>query len=373
MSIPAPKVMPTNAEWQAAIAPFRTPDVSAARAQLWNTLVPYFVSTIAAYWLNQSVSWWAALPFILLSGLLTVRLFIINHDCCHGSFLAAKKANELIGFWTGLLVFTPYLQWRHGHAIHHRISGDVRQDGTGYVWIQTVKQYESGSFWKRLVYRLYRNPLTIFGIGGAWLFLVDYRWPEKGADDRMRRQVWAIDAFWLTVGVVVSLTLGPAAFFTVQLPIAVVGTSLGVWLFYWQHHYEEAYFGTETTWDFTRAALEGSSFLKLPRWLQFFSGNIGFHHIHHLSPKIPNYKLEACHEAVPFFKSVQPLSLRDCYKAMWLTLVDSETGRWTTFKAAAAAEKARGGVALAASVAPAPLPSTVESGVSPANAAASSS
>lgn len=373
MSIPAPKVMPTNAEWQAAIAPFRTPDVSAARAQLWNTLVPYFVSTIAAYWLNQSVSWWAALPFILLSGLLTVRLFIINHDCGHGSFLADKKANELIGFWTGLLVFTPYLQWRHGHAIHHRISGDVRQDGTGYVWIQTVKQYESGSFWKRLVYRLYRNPLTIFGIGGAWLFLVDYRWPEKGADDRMRRQVWAIDAFWLTVGVVVSLTLGPAAFFTVQLPIAVVGTSLGVWLFYWQHHYEEAYFGTETTWDFTRAALEGSSFLKLPRWLQFFSGNIGFHHIHHLSPKIPNYKLEACHEAVPFFKSVQPLSLRDCYKAMWLTLVDSETGRWTTFKAAAAAEKARGGVALAASVAPAPLPSTVESGVSPANAAASSS
>lgn len=342
--------MPTNAEWQAAIAPYRAPIQKAAIAQLLNTVIPYLLSTATAYWMYVAYSFWAALPFIVLSGLLTVRAFIINHDCGHGSFTNDKKFNDIVGFWTGLLSFTPYWQWRHGHAIHHAHSGDVRHDGTGYVWIKTIRQYESGTWLQRVGYRLYRNPITIFLLGGVWLFLIEYRLPERGADARMKRDVYAVDAVWATVAVIISFTLGPSAFWAVQIPIAAIATSVGVWLFYFQHHYEEAYFGTETEWDYTRAALEGSSFLKLPKWLQFFSGNIGFHHIHHLSPKIPNYRLEEAHEGVSFFKSVKPLSLMDCVKAIPLSLVDSDTGRWTTFRKAAKARKAR----LAAEAKPAP-------------------
>jgi omega-6 fatty acid desaturase (delta-12 desaturase) len=328
--------MPTNAEWQAAIAPFRAPIQRAAITQLLNTVIPYVLCTALAYGLYP-IAYWAALPFIVLAGLFTVRAFIIGHDCGHGSFTADKKLNDRIGFWTSCLAFTPYLQWRHTHAIHHADSGNVDNDGTGYIWYQTTRAYAASSFWQRLVYRLYRHPITIFVIGGAWLFLIEYRWFDRRSDARAKREVLAVNAIWLGFACLIWRTLGPMALLKVQLPIALISSALGVWLFYFQHHYPNAYMRGGTDWDFTRAALEGSSFLKLPRWLQFFSGNIGFHHIHHLSPKIPNYRLEACHAAVPFFAAVPPLTASDCAAAISLSLVDSETGRWTTFRRAARA------------------------------------
>lgn len=330
------KIMPSNAEWQAAIAPFRAPIKRAAVTQLLNTLIPYVLCVAAAYGLYP-VAYWAALPFIVLAGLFTVRAFIISHDCGHGSFTADKQLNDVIGFWTGFIAFTPYRQWRRSHAIHHADSGNVQHDGTGYIWYQTTRQYQSKSFLQRLGYRLYRNPLIILVAGGPWLFLLEYRLFDRGIDRRAKLEVCAVNALWLAFGAFIWLTLGPMALLKVQLPIALIGTAVGVWLFFFQHHYPDAYFGTESEWDFTRAALEGSSFLKLPRWLQFFSGNIGFHHVHHLSPKIPNYRLEECHEAVPFLKAVRPLTLGDCVKAIGLGLVDSETSRWTSFRRAARA------------------------------------
>jgi omega-6 fatty acid desaturase (delta-12 desaturase) len=334
------RVMPTQAEWQAAIAPFRVPEQRAATAQVLNTVLPYLLCVALAYGLVP-IAYWAALPFIVLAGLFTVRAFIISHDCGHGSFTASKALNDRIGFWTGVIAYTPYLQWRHSHAIHHADSGNVESDGTGYIWCQTTRQYQASSFLRRLSYRAYRSPLVLLGLGGAWLFLIEYRWFDRHADQRAKRQVWAVNALWLAFGALIWLTLGPMALLKVQLPIALIGSALGVWLFYFQHHYPDAYFGREGEWDFTRAALEGSSFLKLPRWLQFFSGNIGFHHIHHLSPKVPNYRLEACHESVSFFRAVAPLTVRDCVAAIQFALVDSETGRWTTFRRAARTAAAR--------------------------------
>jgi omega-6 fatty acid desaturase (delta-12 desaturase) len=328
------KIMPSNAEWQAAVAPFRAPIRRAAIRQLLNTIIPYVLCTTLAYALCP-IGYWAAWPFIILAGLFTVRSFIISHDCGHGSFTADKRLNDLIGFWTGFLAYTPYLQWRRSHAIHHAESGNVANDGTGYIWYLTTRQYETSSLRQRLIYRAYRSPLTIFGVGGAWLFLIEYRWFDREADSRAKWQVLAVNALWLAFALLISFTLGPMALVKVQLPIALISSALGVWLFYFQHHYPDAYLENEREWDFTRAALEGSSFLKLPRWLQFFSGNIGFHHVHHLAPRVPNYRLQACHEAVPFFKAVPPLTLRDCAKAIHLSLVDSESGRWTTFRGAA--------------------------------------
>ena len=352
------KPMPTNAEWQAAIAPFRKPDARRAKAQVLNTLVPYGVSLLAALILFP-ISFWASVPFTVLAGLLTVRIFIINHDCGHGSFMADKRLNDLLGFWTGTLSFTPYWRWRHGHAIHHAHSGDVRHDGTGYIWMMTTNQYDAATPVQRLLYRLYRNPLILLGVGATWLFMIEYRWSTKGDDRRMFRDVWATNLFWAAFCTLVGFTAGPMAILGVVLPMAILGTSFGVWLFYFQHHYDEAYFGSETEWDFTRAALEGSSYLKLPRWLQWFSGNIGFHHIHHLSPKIPNYKLEECHNAVSFFRDVKPLTFWGCVRAVRLNIIDSDTGRWTTFRAAGKKRKARlvaAKVALAAAAAPIIVP-----------------
>ena len=279
------------------------------------------------------------MPFIVLAGLFTVRAFIISHDCGHGSFTSDKKLNDLIGFWTGFIGV--HAQSAVAACARHPPRPLRRRTSLrhGQHLVSATRQYEAGSFLQRLSYRLYRNPLVILGFGGPWLFLIEYRWFDRGADSRMKRQVLAVNALWLSFAALVWLTVGPMALVLVQLPIALIGTAVGVWLFYFQHHYPDAYFGNEEEWDFTRAALEGSSFLRLPRWLQFFSGNIGYHHIHHLSPKIPNYRLEACHEAIPFFKDVPALTLRDCAKAINLTLVGSETNRWTTFRRAARAAR----------------------------------
>lgn len=334
------RVMPAQAEWQAAIAPFRAPVPRAARTQLLNTLIPYVLCTALAYCLCE-VAYWTALPFVVLAGLLTVRAFIISHDCGHASFTTSKRLNDRIGFWTAFIAFTPYLQWRRTHAIHHADSGNAGNDGTGYFWCQTTSQYHAASFMRRAAYRAYRNPLVLLGLGGPWLFLIEYRWFDRDADGAAKRQVCAVNALWLGFACLIWFTLGPMALIKVQLPIALIGSALGVWLFYFQHHYPGAYFASEAEWDFTRAALEGSSYLKLPHWLQFFSGNIGFHHVHHLSPKVPNYRLEACHDAVPFLRAVRPLTLRSCVAALHFALIDSNTGRWTTFRRAAQAAGAQ--------------------------------
>jgi len=334
------RVMPTQAEWQAAIAPFRVPEQRAATAQVLNTVVPYLLCVALAYGLLP-IAYWAALPFIVLAGLFTVRAFIISHDCGHGSFTASKKLNDRIGFWTGVIAYTPYLQWRHSHAIHHADSGNVESDGTGYIWCQTTRQYQASSFLRRLSYRAYRSPLVLLGLGGAWLFLIEYRWFDRHADQRAKRQVWAVNALWLAFGALVWLTLGPMALVKVQLPIALISSALGVWLFYFQHHYPDAHFDGEGEWDFTRAALEGSSFLKLPRWLQFFSGNIGFHHIHHLASNIPNYNLERCHYADPVFQQVKPITLFESLKSLNFRLWDEASRKLVSFRRIRHLRKAR--------------------------------
>jgi omega-6 fatty acid desaturase (delta-12 desaturase) len=148
-----------------------------------------------------------------------VRAFIISHDCGHGSFTASKELNDRIGFWTASIAYTPYLQWRRSHAIHHADSGNVESDGTGYIWCQTTRQYQASSFLRRLTYRMYRSPLVLLGLGGAWLFLIEYRWFDRHADQRARRQVWAVNALWLAFAALIWLTLGPMALVKVQLPI----------------------------------------------------------------------------------------------------------------------------------------------------------
>ncbi len=253
-----------------------------------------------------------------------VRVFIIHHDCGHGSFFKSRRANDVLGFIPGVLAFTPYFHWRWEHATHHSSSGDLDRRGMGDIWTLTVQEYLESSRWKRFAYRLARNPIVLFVVAPVFVFLVRQRFPKAEANPRERHSVYWTNLALLGVAAGMSWILGLKAYLLIQLTVMAVAGSAGVWLFYVQHQFEGVYWERGEEWDYTDAALKGSSFYKLPKVLQWFSGNIGFHHIHHLSPRIPNYHLEKCHKAEPLFQTVKPVTLFSSFKSFTFRLWDEQ-------------------------------------------------
>jgi omega-6 fatty acid desaturase (delta-12 desaturase) len=227
-----------------------------------------------------------------------------------------------LGFLTGVLTFTPYRHWRWEHVLHHSTSGDLDRRGTGDVWTLTVEEYLEASRWKRFAYRVTRNPVALFVLGPLYLFLIKHRFPFGQAGRHERASVYWTNLAILGMAGGLSWLLGLKAYLLLQLVVMSVAGSAGVWLFYVPHQFEGGYWERGGEWDYTTAALQGSSFYKLPKVLQWFSGNIGFHHIHHLSPRIPNYHLEKCHKAEPLFQSVKPVTLCSSLKSFTFRLWD---------------------------------------------------
>ena len=327
---PARPPLPAVAEWKKAIARYQEPSTWRALVQLADTLVP-----LAGLWylmhLSLSVSLWLALPLAALAGALLVRVFIIFHDCGHGSFFRSRLANDVTGFATGVLTFTPYHFWRWQHARHHATAGDLDQRGTGDVLTMTVQEYLESSRWRRFSYRLTRNPVVLFAIAPLYLFLIHLRFPPTGVGRRERRSVW-----WANLAIALMVTgmsawLGLGTYLLLQLVAMGVAGSAGVWLFYVQHQFEDAYWERSEDWDYTAAALRGSSYYALPRVLRWLSGNIGYHHIHHLSPRIPNYMLERCHRSAPMFAEVDPITLLGSLRSLRLRLWDERLRRLVGF------------------------------------------
>src|SRR5882724_4851876 len=327
MSEPSQKKLQSNpAVWKEIVAKYQQPSTARAVWQIVNTLVPYAFLWYLMY-RSLTISWWLILPLAILAGAFLVRIFIIFHDCGHGSYFRSRKANDLVGFITGLLTFTPYYQWRWDHALHHATSGHLDKRGTGDLWTLTVQEYLESSRWKRFAYRLARNPIVLFVIAPAALFLIKHRLPSSGASKRERRSVyWTNLAILGMVSAMISV-FGWKAYLLIQVSVVSMAGTVGVWLFYVQHQFEGVYWERREDWDYTEAALKGSSFYKLPRLLQWFSGNIGFHHIHHLSPRIPNYHLEKCHKAEPMFQSVKPVTLFSSFKSFTFRLWDEQRHR----------------------------------------------
>ena len=314
----------TIASWKAAVAKYQQTHAGRASWQLVNTLGSYVAVWVLLY-LSLSISWWLTLPLAVLAGGLLVRVFIIFHDCGHGSFFASRFANDFWGCITGLLSFTPYYHWRGEHAIHHGANGDLDRRGIGDVWTMTVQEYLEASRWKRFSYRLARNPIVLFVIAPLALFLVLQRYPRAGAKPRERWCVWWMNAAVLLMGAGMAMLFGLVPYLVIQLVVMMVAGSAGVWLFYLQHQFEDAYWERGQGWDYTDAALRGSSFFKLPKTLQWFSGNIGFHHVHHLSPRIPNYNLERCHDSDPMFHEVKAMTLWGSLRSLGLRLWDESS------------------------------------------------
>jgi len=316
--------------WRQVVDKYQRPSTGRALWQMVNTFVPYALLWCAMYFTLQ-ISWWVTVPLAVLAGGLLVRIFIIFHDCGHDSYFSSHRANNFVGYVAGLLTFTPYYHWRWEHAIHHGSAGLLGKRGVGDIWTMTVQEYLEASRWNKLAYRAARNPVVLFVLAPLFVFAVMQRFASRSADSRERVSVWWMNLALLCMATTLSWVFGIGAYVFVQLIVIAVAGAAGVWMFYVQHQFENAYWEREGNWDYTAAALQGSSFYKLPKILQWFSGNIGFHHIHHLSPRIPNYNLQRCHEADPLFAQVKPITLFSSLKTATLRLWDEQNKKLVGF------------------------------------------
>jgi omega-6 fatty acid desaturase (delta-12 desaturase) len=287
-------------------------------------------------YLTLGVSWLLTALLVVPTAGFLVRVFVVFHDCAHGSLFPSRRANARVGTVLGLLVLSPFCRWRHDHAVHHATSGDLDRRGVGDILTLTVAEYHARSRRGRLAYRLIRHPLVMFGLGPVFAMVVGPRIVARGARPRMRNSVLGTDAALLIIVGALCWLIGWRDFLIIWAPAALAAGSIGIWLFYVQHQFEDAYWQTAGDWSYADAAMRGSSHLKLPKVLQFFTGNIGLHHVHHLNARIPNYNLQRAHDATPIFASVPTLSLQDGLRAVRFKLWDEDAGRLVTFAQAGA-------------------------------------
>jgi len=330
MTTPAPA---NDTSLRSALAPYAVARFGRGITTLLTSVVPY-VSLIAAAAVALRISSALAVVVSILASGFLLRTFIVFHDCAHGSFLPSKRTNAVLGAVLGVLVYTPFAVWRREHAIHHATAGDLDRRGVGDIETLTTDEYRQRPWWGRLGYRLFRNPLVMFGLGPLWVILLGPRIVSWSAPRRLQRSALGTDLALLAVVGGLCWLLGWKGFLMVQLPALLVTGSVGIWLFYVQHQFEDTYWQSSDSWSYDDAALKGSSYLRLPRILQFLTGNIGLHHVHHLSARIPNYNLQAAHDENPALHSVPTISLLDGIRATRLKLWDAQQGKLVGFREA---------------------------------------
>ena len=327
-------------DWARRLKQFAKPSTRRSLFELFVTVVP-LIAIWAVMALSLDYGYWIALLLSLPAAGLVVRLFMIQHDCGHHAFFKSRRANDLLGALIGVFTLTPHGYWRDAHAIHHATSGDLDNRGIGDIVVLTVREYQALPRWRRLAYRLYRNPLVFFGLGPAYVFVLKFRLPL----DMLRRRWRLLPGVLLTnlaivaVIALVGFVVGYAEFAMIQVPITMIAASIGVWLFFVQHQFEATSWDKAEGWDFHRAAVAGSSHYELPAVLRWFTANIGVHHVHHLCSRIPNYRLQDCLKRVPELRRINRVTLLESFKCVPLTLWDEERRRLVSFGALARARR----------------------------------
>ena len=332
-----PRERPT---WARDLEPYSNPTWSRSLLDIATSVVPYLALLVTAYIVFDSSVWLALALTIPTAGFL-LRTFILFHDCTHGSFLPNRKANNWFGMFCGLLVLQPFENWRTDHWAHHGSAGDLDRRGQGDVPTLTLNEYYSKPAKSRLGYYLFRHPLVMFGIGPIYSLMVMPRFWGSQAGKAQKRSVILTDVAVAIMFAATILVVGWEAFLLIQMPSLIMAGMAGVWLFYVQHQFEDVYWENTESWSYADAALRGSSYLKLPKILQFFTGNIGLHHVHHLNARIPNYNLQAAHDENEIFHDVPVLGFWDGIKATRLKVIDESSGRLLTWREARAVHRAQ--------------------------------
>ena len=321
-------------DWRRFLAPYKQSSTRAALVQLLNTALPFgFLWYLMARSLD--VSYALTLALAVPTGFLFIRLFILQHDCGHGSFFPARNANHMVGSMLGVVTLFPYGYWRRTHSIHHATSGNLEHREFGDIKTYTVREYQGFSAVYRWLYRLYRHPFVLLGVGPAYQFILKHRFPFDLPWSWKRE--WA-SVLWTNLGIALtfgalSWWLGWRSVILVHLPVVLIAGAVGVFLFYVQHQFEDTYWEHDESWDFYSAGVRGSSFLDLPESLHWLTGNIGYHHIHHLTSRIPNYRLAECFHQNPSLQQVTRLTLWQAVRCLRLKLWDEETRTLVGFDA----------------------------------------
>jgi omega-6 fatty acid desaturase (delta-12 desaturase) len=311
----------STTEWIEIISRYNKPDKVKSWWQIINSVGSYIVLWIIMIQTIR-ISYWLTLLLAVFAAGFMIRTFIIFHDCGHGSFFKSKRFNKIVGIITGLMVFTPYHMWHHEHHIHHQTVGNLDKRGTGDVKTLTVTEYSKLSKWQRFSYRLYRNPVFLFGVAPILIFIVLQRLTKKNMSVKDKLYVHLSTLTLIGVIILLMLAIGWKTFILIQLPVLYIATVHGVWLFYIQHQFRDVLWTNTDNWDYKTTALQGSSLFRLPALLNWFTGNIGYHHIHHLSPAIPNYNLKRCHYENPLFREIKPITFLSAFESLSLRLWD---------------------------------------------------
>ncbi|WP_249869488.1 fatty acid desaturase [Oceanobacillus saliphilus] len=320
-----------QAQLRKSVAPFANSNTKASIIQLINSIVPFILLWFLSYQ-SLAISIWLSLAISVIAAGFVIRIFIIFHDCTHMSFFKNAKANRVVGTITGIITHFAFEKWKRDHSIHHATSSNLDKRGTGDVWVMTVEEYADASFWGKLSYRLYRNPIIMFGLGPVFLFLISNRFNRKGAKRKERLNTYLINISIAAIYTALILVIGWQAFLMVQLPILFIAGAAGIWLFYVQHQFEDSYFENEDEWDYVKAAVDGSSYYKLPKVIEWLTGSIGYHHVHHLSPRVPNYNLEKAHESTPPLHQATTITLKTSLKSIRFRLYDQASRSFVSFK-----------------------------------------
>jgi omega-6 fatty acid desaturase (delta-12 desaturase) len=332
-----PETVRSAREWLTILARYRDPSTRRSLLELTATVVPFLALWVLA-WMALSVSPWLALAFAVLNGGFLVRIFVIQHDCGHGAFLKNRQAQDWIGRILGVLTLTPYAVWRRTHSIHHAQHGNLDQRGIGDVLTLTIEEYRALSRFRRLMYRLYRHPVVLFVLGPSYLFILQNRLPFGLMNSGWRYWTSAMGTNAM-IGIAVGLLVwfgGLLPVLLIFLPTSVIAATIGVWLFYVQHQFEETHWSKGDDWQLHAAALEGSSHYVLPQPLRWFSGNIGIHHVHHLYSRIPFYRLTEVIRDHRALAEAQRMTIRESLRTVDLHLWDTIEGRLMSFKEARA-------------------------------------
>ena len=319
--------------WPQLLAPYRQPSTGRGIVEIGITVVP-LAALWALAWLTLNIGYWLALPIAIAAGAFLVRLFAIQHDCGHGAFFRHRLANDWIGRALSVLTMTPYGVWKRTHATHHASTGNLDRRGLGDVDTLTVAEYRARSMWGRLRYRLYRHPAVMFGLGPAYLFFLQHRLPVGLMRDGWRPWISTMSTN-LAIALIAALLIwliGIKAFLLVHLPIMLLAASIGVWLFYVQHQFENTSWEGDDDWNVHAAALHGSSHYDLPAFLRWFTANIGVHHVHHLSSRIPYYRLPRVLHDHPELRAVGRVTLLESFRCVRLTLWDEKQRCLVSFR-----------------------------------------